>query len=372
MDRKCILAKNNRIVVKAGTRTLTDENLRLDEKRIGNLVRQTMALKKEGHEVIIVSSGAIAAGISQLGLKHRPKDINTLQACAAVGQSALMKKYDDLFAKSGQKTGQVLLTRDDFADRARFLNLRNTFNALLKMGVVPIINENDSVAVAEIKFGDNDTLAAQTAVSLEADLLIMLSSTDGLHTQDPTRTKKATPIRTVQDIKEVEKLAEGKSRHGGVGGIKSKLEAAKITMKAGIPLVFVDGNAVNVILKAASGEEVGTLFVPAKEHSDRDVWMRFSGRPKGKVSVDEGAKKALLSGGKSLLPSGVTGVEGSFKKGDLVSVADERGCDFARGIINLGRKDADKIKGAQTKDIKALLGETSKKEVIHHDNIILL
>jgi len=371
-NRTKYVSNARRVVVKVGTSSITDGDFKVSVGKIKKIVGEVVGLRKKGIEVIIVSSGAIGAGVGLLELKSRPRDINVLQATAAVGQNELMKAYGKAFAKEKIKVAQLLLTRDDFQNRMRYLNIRNTLTTLIKMGVVPIINENDSVAVDEIRFGDNDNLAALVAANLGADLLIMLSSMDGIHTWDPSRSRRAEAIRVVEKIdSKIERLS-GKSRGGGVGGVASKISAAKAAVNSGVTTIVVDSAMDDILARVMKGDLVGTLFTPKKKMESREHWILYSSKSKGKIIVDAGAKKALMGKCVSLLPSGVVRVEGSFKKGDPVSIVDERGREFARGIINYSTEDARKIAGSQSRDIEKILGKKSYKEIIYCGNLVFV
>ena len=365
-----------RIVIKVGTSNLTDKNYRLDPQKVEKLAKEIIDLKKEGREIILVTSGAIGAGIGKLDLKQRPRDIKVLQATAAVGQNILMSTYDRYFAKYQQTIAQLLLTHEDFFDRKRYLNLRNTLITLLKSGVIPIINENDTVVVDEIKLGDNDNLSALVASNLDADLLIILTDIDGLYTYDPKRSKKAEFISIVEEITpEIERIASARGKTG-TGGMKTKIQAAKVTMKAGIPMVIVNGNEENILARIIAGERIGTIFLPmagAKEKmNDRKHWLQFASSVKGKIKVDEGAKSALIKNGGSLLASGIVDVEDDFMTGDPVSIVDTEGEEFAKGISNFSSEEIKKIKGAQSKEIEQILGRKEYGEVIYRGNLVLV
>jgi glutamate 5-kinase len=367
------LSKARRIVIKVGTSSLTDENYRLDSHKVEKLAKEIVELKRHGKEVILVTSGAIGAGIGKLDLKQRPRDIKVLQATAAIGQSILMSTYDRYFTTYEQTIAQVLLTHEDFFIRQRYLNLRNTLITLLKSGIIPIINENDTVAVDEIKLGDNDTLSALVASNLGADLLIILTDTDGLFTYDPKRSKKAELIAVVDELTtEIERSA-GKGGKAGVGGMMTKLQAAKVVIQAGIPLVIANGSVENILMRIIEGESLGTLFMPMKKKMNvREHWILFASTPKGRIKVDEGAKTALIRNGSSLLPSGIIGVEKEFKSGDTVSIFDANGVEFAKGISNYSSTDIDKIKGLHSHEIEHILGRKEYDEVVYRGNLVLL
>ena len=375
MEGDIAVAKAKRIVIKVGTSTLTDDNHRLASAKVEKLAREIVELKRRGKEVILVSSGAIGAGIGKLNLKQRPRDIKLLQATAAVGQSILMSTYDRYFSAYGQTIAQLLLTHADFRSRQRYLNLRNTLLTLLKSGVIPIINENDTTAVDEIKVGDNDNLSALVASNLEADLLIILTDTDGLFTRDPRRSKRAELIPVVRDITpEIERIAHRGEKTSSAGGMRTKIEAARLAMNAGIPVIIANGAKENILLRIVEGEPVGTRFLPRKTDrmNDREHWIRFISPPRGRIKVDAGAKAALVAKGGSLLPSGIIGVEGTFMPGDTVSIADSRGVEFARGITNYSSVEIEKIKGLHTGDIEHVLGHKEYDEVVYRGNLYLM
>ncbi len=357
------------IVVKIGTSLLTAKDNRLSQVQIGKIVVQILALLNRGIKVILVTSGAIGAGMGKLKLKTRPSILPKLQAVAAVGQSELMKLYDSAFKKGKRMVAQILLTADDFSDRKRYLNTKNTLLSLLKFGAVAIINENDTISVDEIKFGDNDKLSAQVANLIGADLLIILSDVDGLHDQ-----KKKRIIATVEKIdSRILSLAQGTASPTSVGGMITKVEAARITTSTGIPCVIANGKTQNVLSKIIRNDDVGTLF-PSR--TDRLVakkcWIVFSSQSRGKVIVDPGAKDALIKKGKSLLPSGIVGLEGKFKAGDVVSVVDEKKKEFAKGMSNYSATELEKIRGCQTRTIASCLGYKYYDEVIHRDNLVIM
>ena len=375
MEGDIAVAKAKRIVIKVGTSTLTDDNHRLAPDKVEKLASEIVELRRRGKEVILVSSGAIGAGIGKLNLKQRPRDIKLLQATAAVGQSILMSTYDRYFSAYGQTIAQLLLTHADFLSRQRYLNLRNTLLTLLKSGVIPIVNENDTTAVDEIKVGDNDNLSALVASNLEADLLIILTDTDGLFTRDPRRSKRAELIPVVRDITpEIERIADRGEKTSSVGGMRTKIEAAKLAMNAGIPVIIANGAEENILLRIVEGEPVGTRFLPRKSDrmNDREHWIRFISPPRGRIKVDEGAKAALVAKGSSLLPSGIIGVEGAFMPGDTVSIIDSRDIEFARGITNYSSVDIEKIKGLHTGDIERVLGHKEYDEVVYRGNLYLI
>jgi glutamate 5-kinase len=330
------LGRVRRLVVKVGTGLITQPRLGPDPDRIAALAGDIAAVR-EGREVVLVSSGAIATGMARLALTARPRSIPEKQAAAAVGQSALMWHYEHAFKRHGLPVGQVLLTAHDIADRARYLNARNTLLALLKFGVLPVVNENDTVAVEEIKVGDNDNLSALVASLIDADLLVVLTDVDGLYTSDPAKDPAATKLDAVETItEEIERLVWDGAGAGSVGGMATKLQAAQKAAAAGVPMVIASGRKQGVLARILKGESVGTYFAPKADRlAARKRWIAFAVAPQGRLTVDAGAQQALTEQGKSLLPSGVAKVEGDFAAGEVVAlVADGNGREFARGLVN--------------------------------------
>ncbi|PKM82823.1 MAG: glutamate 5-kinase [Firmicutes bacterium HGW-Firmicutes-13] len=368
------LKNAERIVIKVGTSTLTYSSGKLNLHYIERIVRELADLKNQEKDVLLVSSGAIGAGIGKLGLRKKPKTIPEKQAVAAVGQGMLIQVYEKLFAEYGHIVAQILLTREDLINRQRYINSRNTLITLLKFGVIPIINENDTVAVEEIEFGDNDSLSALVASLTNADLLINLSDINGLYTSNPHINSEARLINYVEKITpEIENLAEKTGNSLGTGGMKTKLESAKIAVNSGVSMVIANGQRPGIIHDIINGEKVGTLFPTHRKtlHS-RKKWIAYGLTIQGTISVDKGAKKAVIKDGKSLLPSGILHVRGSFECGDTVCITDEEGIEFARGLVNYSSKDLERIKGLKTHEIPELLGEDNQNEVIHRDNLVLL
>ena len=345
-----------RIVVKIGSSLLYSDGINLDFKILNDVAEQVIRLIKDGKEVLIVSSGAIACGMSILRLASRPKELSTLQAIAAIGQHELMNVYRESFKKRGLNCAQVLLTWEDFDNRKRYLNAKNTLITLLRLGSVPIINENDTVSTDEIKFGDNDRLSALVSSLISADILIILSDVDGLLDKD-----KKTLIRVVFEITpQIKSLVFPTDKKICVGGMITKIEAANIAVDSGIPCVIANGRKPDIILSILKDiEKHGTLFLPKKALGAKKRWIAFGAKPRGKVIVDEGAKNALLNK-KSLLCVGVIAVEGSFEAGDIVRVQDLQHNEFARGKVGISSKQLDKIKGRRF-----------DKEAIHCDNIVI-
>ncbi|MBI1987092.1 MAG: glutamate 5-kinase [Nitrospinae bacterium] len=362
-----------RVVVKVGSGVLTTAGQGLNLSIIEGLVEQMAALQASRVELLLVSSGAVASGLQRLDLKEVPKSIPQKQAAAAIGQSHLIWIYEKLFGQRGQKVAQILLTHEDLANRARYLNARNTLLTLLHYRVIPIINENDTVAVEEIKFGDNDTLSALVATMMEADLLIILSDVDGLFDGDPRGNIQARLIPTVAGITaEIEAMA-GKSRsRTGIGGMVTKLQAAKKAGALGIMTVIANGKTPLVLSRILEGEQVGTLFLPQKDRlASRKHWIAYTLKPHGQLVVDDGARRALMANGKSLLPKGVVEVRGRFGPGDAVVCYDFQGREFARGLTNYGSRELQAIKGHHTAEIEDILGYRYFDEVIHRDDLVL-
>ncbi len=368
------LAQARRVVVKVGTSTLTHPDGKLNLPQMKRLTREISALHREGREVILVSSGAVGAGVGRIGAKAgHIKSIPQKQALAAIGQGALMRLYEEFFDGFGLNVAQVLLTRQDLEDRKRYVNARNTFLWLLRWKVVPIVNENDTVAVEEIRFGDNDTLSALVAGLVDADLLVLLSDVDGLYDGDPHRGGGFRLIPLVEKITpQVESLARGTGSGLAIGGMTTKITAARIATDCGVPMVIANGQKPGVLARVVAGELVGTLFCAGTGLSGRRKWILYGNRPVGTLVVDDGAKKALVESGKSLLPSGLLEVQGEFEMGNVVRVRDRNGIEFARGITNYAAEDLDRIKGLHSRQINRVLGYDYGEEVIHRDNLVLV
>ncbi|MBN3038675.1 MAG: glutamate 5-kinase [Candidatus Omnitrophica bacterium] len=379
MEKRRISDKLTRIVVKVGTRVLTCGDYRIDKSWIKELVAQIALLLERNIEVILVTSGAIGAGMGMLKAKTRPKLLPQQQACAAIGQSQLMKIYDTLFREHGLLTAQILLTAEDLGNRKRYLNAKNTLLTLLGYkNVVPIINENDTVSVDEIKFGDNDRLSAQVATLTHADLLIILSNVDGLYDTRPSKSQhkllKKCVISRVDKIDcEIEKVATKSLDSIGTGGMATKVQAAKMCGTSGIACIVGNGREKNILLKIVEGQDVGTLFVPKSEKLEaKKRWIGFSTKLKGEVFVDEGAKQALTVSKKSLLAKGIVKIRGNFAVGDTVSIMDINGKEFARGLANYSSTELSKIKGQKSDQIAEILGYKYYDEAIHRDHLVIL
>ncbi len=362
-----------RIVIKVGSSSVAYANGKPKHDQIGALVRQLSGLHKQGKEVLLVTSGAIGTGAGRLGLTGRPRTIPAKQAAAAVGQGILMHIYEKLFSEYGVTVGQVLLTREDFSDRRRFLNAGNTLHALLQFGVIPVINENDTVAVDEIKLGENDTLSALVAGLVDAELLILLSDIQGLYTADPRKDHDARLIREVREITpDIESLAGGVGSKMGSGGMITKIQAARIASHSGVYTVLASTAEKDIILRIMSGEQVGTVFLPsANKLENKKRWIAYSSALCGRIHVDAGAATALVKKGKSLLPSGVTAAEGVFEIGSTVSIVGPDKQEIGRGITCYSSVEIDLIKGSQTKEISRILGYKDYDEVVHRNNLVL-
>jgi glutamate 5-kinase len=374
MGARRALTRARRIVVKVGSGLITAAGRGPDRKRIGALVADIAALRQDHRQVVLVSSGAIVTGMARLGFPARPRSIPEKQAAAAVGQSALMWHYEHAFTRHGLHVGQVLLTGQDISDRSRYLNARNTLLTLLEFGVVPVVNENDTVAVDEIKVGDNDNLAALVAHLIDAQLVVLLTDVDGLYTGDPRRDPGARRIETVEAVTDdIQRLVYDGSTRVSVGGMATKLQAAQKACASGIPLVIASGTEPGVLARLVRGEPLGTVFLAREDPlAARKRWIAFAVPPQGRLTVDAGAMKALTGSGKSLLPSGVVTVEGDFPAGAVVAVADASGGEFARGLVSYDAAELRRICGHNTREIERLLGYKGLAEVIHRDNLAVL
>ena len=373
--RTQILSKVKKIVVKIGTGVLTTEDGYVDKEQIQRLAEQVVELKKMGYDVVVVSSGAIGSGMGELGIEKRPGTLPELQAVAAIGQSKLISTYDECFKLHGYHAAQILLTREDFEDRQRYLNTCNTIHTLFQLNAIPVVNENDTISVDEIKFGDNDALSALVTNLLNAELLIILSSVDGLYDKYPTGKSKAVVIPFVENVSdEIRQLAFDLKTKRGVGGMQTKLEAASVVTNAGEAVIIANGRMDGVLRKIVQGEHIGTLFLPREEKmASRKRWIGYTIKPKGKVYVDDGAMHALRDKGKSLLASGIVSVEGTFSKGDIISICGRgNGAIVARGLTNYSSEEIEKIKGCSTSHIAKVLGYKLYDEVIHRDNMVIL
>ncbi|MBN1586340.1 MAG: glutamate 5-kinase [Candidatus Omnitrophica bacterium] len=364
--------KPKRLVIKVGTSLLTNQNKRLDRRCVRRIVSGVVRVREMGYQVVLVSSGAVGAGMGLLGLHHRPRALDKLQAAAALGQGHLMRIYDELFHEAGLRTGQILLTQEGVQDRRRYLNARNTLLALLDYGAVPIVNENDSVSTEEIRFGDNDVLSALVANLAEASLLVILSDVDGLYT---SQGRDRSLISRVEHITpEIEAVAGGTRKSSAVGGMTTKILAAKVATSSGIPCIIANGRRSSTVLQnILEGKEVGTYFVASERGiMGKKRWVAYASKVAGRIRVDAGAQKALAEGDKSLLPSGISGVEGNFKLGDVVSVLGPCGEEFARGLSNYSAEEMAQIKGLKSGQLEGVLGRVAYAEAIHRDNLVIL
>ena len=370
-----------RLVVKVGTNVLAPPSERhgagqagLDDVRVAAIVDQIASLVKDGRQVALVTSGAIGCGMAELGLKDRPTTLPGSQAAASVGQGVLMARYAEHFRRHGLHAAQILLTHEDFDNRERYLNASNTIHALFELPCVPVINENDTISTAEIRFGDNDRLAALVTHLIRAELLILLTSVPGLYAEPPRGGSPGKVIEVVQPGDAgLEQLVYDEQTPLGMGGMRSKIEAARVATEAGEAAVIADGGDPGILRKVMAGEPVGTLFVPAAgKLPSYKRWIRYTSRPRGTVRVDAGARAALVGRGKSLLPSGITGVEGDFQRGDAVRIVGPEGEEFARGLSNYSHNEVERIKGVHSGRIESILGYKYYDEVVHRDNLALL
>ncbi|HEV3255558.1 MAG TPA: glutamate 5-kinase [Gemmataceae bacterium] len=372
--RQEVIALAHTVVVKVGTNVLTGADGSLDSGRLQVLADQVQHIRQTGRKVALVSSGAIGAGLGRLGLTQRPRDLRHLQACAAVGQGFLMRAYQECLARHGTQTAQILLTAGDFDNRTRYLNARNTILTLFEWGCLPIINENDTVSVAEIRFGDNDHLAAMVTNLIQAPLLVLLTVVDGLCAADPAVDPSAPVLPTVPVLdSQILGLAGGSRSALGTGGMRSKLRAARLATAAGESVIMANGTRPGVLDAIFAAEPVGTLFLP---HGGTVTawkrWLGYTAQPKGRLVVDAGARHAVQHQGRSLLAIGVVEVKGSFGKGAVVALCDTEGTEFARGLTNYAAADADRIRGLRTEQIAEVLGAVPYEEVIHRDNLVVI
>lgn len=370
-----ITASGRRVVIKIGSGLLRAPDSGIREDFVRQIVAQLTALRQQGTDVVLVSSGAIALGMRVLGDQYLPKDVAYQQAAAAIGQSHLIWTYERFFSTYGQPVAQILLTHDDMRSRGRYLNARNTMNTLLQCGVIPIINENDTVSADEIRFGDNDQLSAMVCNLVDADVLVILTDIDGLYSADPRLYPEAKLIPEVTQLNaNIERLAGRTTHHTGRGGMHSKIQAAKIAGTNGIHTHIANGLHPDVVLRILAGDTIGThIYPPTSEKlSSRKRWIGFALRAKGEIMVDDGAKRALTHNGKSLLPSGILKVSGAFHFGDAVYCIDTTASRFAQGLVNYSSKELQAIIGQHTSQIEEILGQKAYDEIIHRDNLVLL
>lgn len=363
------------VVIKIGTSSLTQPDTgHLALSTIARLVEVLSRLRQQGHQVVLVSSGAVGVGCARLGLKERPRTIALKQAVAAVGQGRLMRIYDDFFTSLEQPIAQVLLTRGDLVQRSRYVNAYRTFRQLLKLGVIPIVNENDTLAIEELKFGDNDTLSAMVASLVEADWLFLLTDVDRLYSADPRSHPEAEPISLVDDIAGLQGTVEVGDRGSswGTGGMVTKISAAKIATASGVRTVITEGRSPDNIEKILQGEPLGTQFEPEpRPFNARKRWIANGLVPAGKLYLDRGAVNAICKAGKSLLAAGITEVEGEFQSQDAVQLCDPLGQEIARGIVNYSHTELQQIRGRHSEDIATILGYAGVETVVHRDNLVL-
>ncbi|MFI4923559.1 MAG: glutamate 5-kinase [Vicinamibacteria bacterium] len=373
MSERSIVASARRLVIKVGSSLVTNDGRGIDHAAVGRWADEIAALKRDGREVVLVSSGAIAEGMKRLGWAVRPKAIHDLQAAAAVGQMGLVQAYEAAFSAFGLHTAQILLTHDDLADRRRYLNARSTLTTLIALSVIPIINENDTVTTDEIRVGDNDTLGALVTNLIEADVLILLTDQHGLYTADPRRDANATLVTTARaDDPSLESMAGGAASLGR-GGMLTKVLAAKRAARSGASTVIASGREPQVLTRLASGERIGTeLVAEAQTLGARKQWLADHVQLAGKVRLDDGAVRALAREGKSLLPIGVVAVEGTFERGEIVGCFAPDGREVARGLVNYASSDAARIVRQPSSQIEAILGWVDEPELIHRDNLVLL
>ncbi len=367
--RKELLSRVSSAVIKIGTNVLTGDDGRVDRALVGRLAGDIAALLRRGLKITVVSSGAIGAGIDALAMDRRPDDLPRLQACAAIGQARLIQIFDEALDRHGYHAAQILITRDDFEYRTRYLNIRNCVAALQQMDAVPVLNENDTVSVDEIRYGDNDIIAALATHNLQADLLVLLTVVEGLY-RDKVRGDMIDVVEKVDS--KLTRLVDGTRSRGGTGGMASKLEAIAMVNQSGEAAVMACGRRKGVLRDLFDGKKVGTLFLPTQaKMTSRKRWLAFSARSRGKLSVDDGAARAVVEGGKSLLASGITSASGSFEVGDLITVVDGRGKELARGLTNYSAIAVRKICGRKSSEFRKILGEKPYDEVVHRNNLVL-
>lgn len=379
---KALIKKAKRIVFKFGTNALSTDNGDLALSRLYSFMEDIAALRAQGKEVMIVTSGAVGVGKHRLGLTSAPDVVSLKQACAAVGQISLMKLYEDGFKQLGVVAAQVLLTEDDFSHRSRYLSLRDTLNRLLELGCIPVINQNDTVSTNELRgykekgvnvcFSDNDKLSALVASGMDADLLCVMSDVDGLYNGDPRKDKNAKLIEVVKGVTpEIEALGFCASSRGR-GGMKTKLEAAKVVTRSGAAMIIAYGKKPGAVSAVFGTDFKGTLFLPVENLPGKKLWLAYATNVAGGLTVNDGAKKAMCEKGSSLLPAGITAVAGEFEAGDSISILDEAGQEFARGLVNYSSKECRKIAGRRSEEIAKKIGYKNYDEAVHRDNIVLL
>jgi glutamate 5-kinase len=372
--RQQIITHAQRIVVKVGSSLIASREAGLRPERIEQLAGDVSAVKRTGRDVLLVSSGAIVSGIRKLGLTSYPKSLPVKQAAAAVGQSRLMWAYEKAFERLDHQVAQILLTHQDLADRRRFLNARHTLTALLRYGIIPVINENDTVSVEEIRFGDNDTLAGEVAHLIDADLLVILSDVEGVYTADPRRNASAELLPLISEVTmDIVHRAGGAATFEGTGGMATKIQTAKHVAEYGVATLIMSGETPGLLSAVFDGSDAGTLVLPrSRRLPSRKHWIGYTLRSKGQLALDDGAVEALVHRGKSLLPSGILEVKGDFSPGDAVTCVDRQGKECAKGLVNFSSAVLDKMKGLKTADIQKSLGLQEYEEAIHRDNLVIL
>lgn len=373
MSSRSKLSEARRLVIKIGSSSITQDGRGLADDSIHGWAEQMSRLIEEGRQIVLVSSGAVAAGMSRLGWKQRPHELHNLQAAAAIGQMGLVQSYESTFKQHNLLTAQVLLSHDDLADRQRYLNARSTLITLLQLKAVPIVNENDTVATEEIRFGDNDSLAAMVANLVEADLLIILTDQQGLYDSDPRANPNAKLLSEADcDDPSLEQMAGGSHGALGRGGMLTKLLAARTAARSGADTIIMSSREKNGLLRVLQGEALGTLLSTRQEAlTARKQWLAGRLIPKGTVVLDDGAVKVLRESGRSLLPVGVTAVKGTFRRGDLVTCSDQKGREIARGLINYSSEETEKVKGCSSKELEKRLGYIDEPELMHRDNLVI-
>ena len=366
--------KMKRIIIKIGSSSITTSDLSINKNLIDFLMKSFLDFKKMGIGVALVSSGAIALGMHELGLKRKPKEMSLKQACASVGQAKLMEYYNFFAEKYNLKCGQILVNHDDFEDRKRMLYLSNTLDAMFKNDIIPILNENDALAVEEIKVGDNDTLAALVAPMIDADLLILFSDIDGLYDKNPKIYNDAKMIEEVSSINDdIKKMCGTNTSNVGTGGMITKINAAKIVTTAGCNMIICNSNKIERLIDIINGENIGTLFIKNENSfTSREHWMIYKTHSKGKIIIDDGCKNALLNNKISILPKGIIGVSNVFLKNSIVDIVDKSNNILAKGISNYSSSEISKIKGMESSLVLSIFGPESKKEVIHANNLVIL
>jgi glutamate 5-kinase len=367
------LSQGRRWIVKIGSALLTANGQGLDQEAMADWVRQMVALQESGLELILVSSGAVAEGMVRMGLRTRPESIHELQACAAIGQMGLVQAYESFFREHGARTAQILLTHDDLSDRQRYLNARNTLRTLIEWKVLPVINENDTVATDEIRFGDNDTLGALVANLVEADTLVILTDQEGMFDRDPRHNPDAVLLPEVQAMDERLLAMAGGGGALGRGGMLTKVRAARLAARSGCATVIASGRGENVLVRLRKAETLGTLLLPEQDRlAARKQWLAAHLQHAGRVVIDVGAVRALRQGGRSLLPVGVKSVQGNFQRGEVVACVDEAGVTVAVGLVNYSAEEAGRIAGQSSDRIESLLGYVDDAELMHRDNLVLV